>query len=156
MNNRPYLFSSFTVRLCFWHSLSSSEREHSALSGGLREFLSVCPAEPQPVPHLLREDPRPPLLHGGPLSGGHEDLDGCDRYRSRGIHTVPELSGNLLQGLTAETLQVLPVSSPARTQSFFLFLISQSFLCRCFHLHVQCVSVGSKRELSHTHTHLCI
>lgn len=54
-------------------------------------FLFVFLPEPEPLPDVLRKDPRPALLHGGPLSRGHEDLDGCDRHRSRGIHTVHEL-----------------------------------------------------------------
>lgn len=47
--------------------------------------------EPEPLPDLLRKDPRPALLHGGPVGRGYEDLDGRDRHRSRGIHTVHEL-----------------------------------------------------------------
>ena len=47
--------------------------------------------EPQPLPHLLREDPRPPLLHGGPLARGYAHLDGRDRHRGGGLHPVPEL-----------------------------------------------------------------
>lgn len=51
----------------------------------------MCPPEPEPLPDLLCEDPRPALLHGGPLGGGHEDLDGRDRHRGGGIHAVHEL-----------------------------------------------------------------
>uniref|UniRef100_A0A3B1IIZ9 Pleckstrin homology like domain family B member 1 n=1 Tax=Astyanax mexicanus TaxID=7994 RepID=A0A3B1IIZ9_ASTMX len=48
-------------------------------------------AEPQSLADVLREDPRQTVLHGGSVSGGHEDMDGRDRYRSRGLHAVHEL-----------------------------------------------------------------
>lgn len=50
--------------------------------------------EPQPLPDLLREDARQTVLHGGPVRRGHEDMDGCDSDRSRGLHTVHELRQN--------------------------------------------------------------
>lgn len=54
-------------------------------------FFVPCPPEPQPLADLLRQDPRPPLLRGGPVGRGHEDLDGRDRHGSGGVHAVPEL-----------------------------------------------------------------
>ena len=53
-------------------------------------FVFVVP-ESEPLPDLLREDPRPPLLHGGPRSRRHEDLDGCHSDWRRGLHAVHEL-----------------------------------------------------------------
>ena len=53
--------------------------------------LPPTPLEPQPFSDLLREDPRPALLHGGSLPGGHAHLDGRHSNGGRGIHAVHEL-----------------------------------------------------------------
>lgn len=45
-------------------------------------------SESESLAHLQREDPRPGLLHGRPLSRGHEDLDGCHCHGGGGIHSV--------------------------------------------------------------------
>lgn len=52
---------------------------------------SFCSAESESVSDVLREDPRPPVLHGGAVGRGHEDLDGRDRHRGGGLHAVHEL-----------------------------------------------------------------
>lgn len=49
---------------------------------------AVSPSEPKPLPDLQCEDSWQSLLHGCSLSWSHEDLDGCDRHRRRGIHPV--------------------------------------------------------------------
>lgn len=64
------------------------------------DFSFLRSPEPQPLPDVLREDPRPALLHGGAVSRGHEDLDGRDRHRSRGIHAVHELTGATTRNAT--------------------------------------------------------
>lgn len=48
-------------------------------------------SEPDPVADLLRENTRQTVLHGGSVRRGHEDMDGCDRDRGRGLHAVHEL-----------------------------------------------------------------
>lgn len=129
--------------------------------------------EPEPLPDLLREDPRPALLHGGPLSGGHEDLDGRDCHGGGGIHAVHELSARFWsrmfrQGFSVDPprfLLLLLFSSPPRTQrlvshpSFFIFLnCTLRFLrCRCFHLYVfYVILLGLKKGALGGHTHLYI
>lgn len=62
-------------------------------------FSACCAPEPKPFSDLLREDPRPSLLHGGPLPRGHEDLDGCHSDGRRGLHAVPELRDRRVTGL---------------------------------------------------------
>ncbi|XP_054293323.1 pleckstrin homology-like domain family B member 1 isoform X21 [Pongo pygmaeus] len=46
----------------------------------LKRTLSYY-VEPEPSPHLLRKDPRPAVLHGGPICRGHAHLDGCHCHR---------------------------------------------------------------------------
>lgn len=52
--------------------------------------MTPCPlpSEPESLADLQREDSRPGLLHGRPLSRGHEDLDGCHCHGGGGIHPV--------------------------------------------------------------------
>lgn len=68
------------------------------------------PPEPQPVFDLLCEDPRPPVLHGGPIPRGHEDLDGCHSNGCRGLHAVHELRDHWLTDWEDDTHT--PASQP--------------------------------------------
>lgn len=136
----------------------------------------MCPPEPEPLPDLLREDPRPALLHGGPLGGGHEDLDGRDRHRGGGIHAVHELRGSVgdkhivfgRDPPVTDSFDPLPpprfpapVDTTPRIHSSFL--MAHFLLCRSFHLYIFYISalfcLDRKREPSegaHTHTLLYI
>lgn len=134
--------------------------------------LFLCIPEPEPLPDLLRKDSRPALLHGGPLSRGHEDLDGRDRHRGGGIHAVHELrdthvaqrarsmSRSFRQGPSHHRLYRPSLfSSPQRTQRL---LCHSSFLshtlillCRIFPLHLFYVILfGLKKGALGGHTHL--
>lgn len=74
-----------------------------------------CSPEPKPVSDLLCEDPRPSLLHGGPLPGGHEDLDGCHSDGRRGLHPVHELRDQRVTGLeTRAAPELEPKSTDGR------------------------------------------
>ncbi len=57
-------------------------------SFSVSSLLSSSPSEPKSLPDLQCKDSRQSLLHGGSVSWGHEDLDGCDRHRCWGIHPV--------------------------------------------------------------------
>lgn len=136
--------------------------------------------ESEPLPDLLREDPRPALLHGGPLSGGHEDLDGRDRHGGGGIHAVHELSSGSGAGRFGRDSPITDSMDPpwftphppvprGRNAWFLTLLLLFFFLnctlrflrCRCFHLYVfYVVLLGLKKGAlgghTHTHTHLYI
>lgn len=59
--------------------------------GEIKNVFFFCNAEPQSISDLLCENPRPTLLHGGSIPGGHEDLDGCHSDGCGGLHAVHEL-----------------------------------------------------------------
>lgn len=70
-------------------------------------FLLCCvPIESKSLPDLLREDPRPALLHGGPFPRGHANMDGRDSNRRRGLHTVYDLRGITPAARVGNTRQV--------------------------------------------------
>ena len=52
-------------------------------------YLSPTPSlEPKSLSNIQCEDSRPGVLHGGPVTRGHADLDGRHRHRGGGIHAV--------------------------------------------------------------------
>ena len=77
----------------------------------LPSLPSCDPPEPEPVFDLLCENPRPPLLHGGPVPGGHEDLDGCHSNGRRGLHAVHELRDHWVTDFDWASAQT-PASRP--------------------------------------------
>ncbi|XP_061639351.1 pleckstrin homology-like domain family B member 1 isoform X6 [Phyllopteryx taeniolatus] len=91
--------------------------------------------EPKSRLDVLREDPRPPLLHGGALGRGHADLDGRNSHRSRGVHSIPELTTQVrTSSFSAGTLNTLPISSPqlfAMFVFFFVFFYSVEKIAKC-------------------------
>lgn len=104
------------VKVKFWRvgtcvrCFSSISRHRGATGASLTArcknpplAVIAFPPEPQSVFDLLREDPRPPLLHGGAVSGGHEDLDGCHSNRRRGLHAVHELRDHWVTLLECDT-----------------------------------------------------
>lgn len=140
----------FHTFICLWiidylHWLSvvfsispDGVENRSKLNSGLMFFFSPPPPESEPVADVLREDPRPALLHGGAVGRGHEDLDGRDRDGGGGIHTVHELRLRPTSG---------SISAGTRTDSVWPFLFPVSMTTPCFWLNVtvwfECVNVSS-------------
>lgn len=89
-----------------------------------RTDTTLSSTEPQPRADVLREDPRPPLLHGGAVGRGHAHLDGRHRHGGRGLHAVHELRVALRKAGRHRARRARPRAG------FFVFC------CCCFFFYV--------------------
>lgn len=126
----------------------------------------ISPAEPHPLVDILCKDTWPPLLRGGPIGWGHEDLDGRNCYRCWGIYTIHELKVCWIKQLidrNPSSMDFWTSSVPVDLSFLFLhhiLLLKPFHLCAFIKLRfnntwfeLQKGSIQRTRALAHTPLH---